>query len=51
MDNKILNLLKKNGVIVIHRHKKEMEKLPENFKILQEKCYGNSKIIFGNTLR
>ena len=43
-----LNLLKKNGVIVIHRHKKEMEKLPENFKILQEKCYGNSKIIFGN---
>jgi len=30
-----LKLLKKNGVIVIHRHKKEEEIYPEKFKILK----------------
>ena len=43
-----LNLLKKGGIIIIHRHKKEIEKLTKSFNILQEKYYGNSKIIFGN---
>tara|TARA_B100000787_G_scaffold169574_1_gene161177 strand:- start:1397 stop:1951 length:555 start_codon:yes stop_codon:yes gene_type:complete len=45
---KNLNLLKKNGIIIIHRHKKETEKLPENLNILETKYYGNSKIIFAN---
>ncbi len=44
-DRKILN---KNGIIIIHRHKKEKDKFPKNFKILEEKKYGISKIIFGN---
>ena len=43
-----LKLLKKNGIIIIHRHKKEKDNFPENFNILKEKNYGISKIIFGN---
>ena len=42
-----LNLLKKNGIFIIHRHKKEKDNFPENFKILKEKSYGISKIIYG----
>ena len=40
--------LKPDGVIIIHRHKKEKDKFPEKFKIIEEKKYGISKIIFGN---
>ena len=41
------NLLKKEGVFIIHRHNKEEDIFPNNFKILKEKSYGISKIIFG----
>jgi 16S rRNA (guanine966-N2)-methyltransferase len=41
-------ILNKNGVIIIHRHKNEKDLLPENFKIIEEKKYGLSKIIFLN---
>ena len=41
--NKILN---ENGVIIIHRHKKEEDLLPSNFKVIEQKKYGISKIIF-----
>ena len=40
-------LLKKNGIIIIHRHKKEIDEFPIKFKIFEEKTYGISKIIFG----
>ena len=43
-----LKLLKNNGIIIIHRHKKEEEIYPKNFNILKIKTYGISKIIFGN---
>ena len=43
-----LKLLKDNGVIIIHRHKKEEDSLPNEFNILIKKNYGISKIIFGN---
>tara|TARA_B100000700_G_C14978334_1_gene825024 strand:+ start:1064 stop:1627 length:564 start_codon:yes stop_codon:yes gene_type:complete len=43
-----LKLLKKRGILIIHRHKKEIDIFPINFKILLEKTYGISKIIFGN---
>ena len=42
-----LRLLKKNGIIILHRHKKEKDNFPENFTVLKEKNYGISKIIFG----
>ena len=41
-------ILYKNGVIILHRHKKEEDKLPKNFRVLDEKRYGISKIIFGD---
>ena len=51
--NKLLNsiinfeIIKDNGIIIIHRHKKQRDKLPNSFKIIEEKIYGISKIIFG----
>ena len=42
------NILKKNGIIIIHRHKKEKDKFPEKFTIIEKKTYGISKVIFGN---
>ena len=47
--NEILNskILIDDGLVIIHRHKKESDKYPEEFKILDIKEYGVSKIIFG----
>ena len=45
-----LKLLKDNGVIIIHRHKKEEDIFPNEFNIIIEKSYGISKIIFGEIL-
>jgi 16S rRNA (guanine966-N2)-methyltransferase len=45
-----LKLLKNNGIIIIHRHKKEKDVFPDRFNIIIKKNYGISKIIFGNTL-
>ena len=42
------NLLIENGFIIIHRHKNEQEILSKSFNLIEERVYGNSKIIFGN---
>ena len=42
-NSKILN---KNGIIILHRHKDEKEIFSSKFKIIEEKKYGISKIIF-----
>ena len=39
-------ILKKNGILILHRHKKDSEVFSEEFKIIEEKKYGISKIIF-----
>ena len=44
------NILKKNGIVILHRNKNTKEILPTFFKILDERVYGLSKIIFGNFL-
>jgi 16S rRNA (guanine966-N2)-methyltransferase len=44
------NFVKKNSIIVIHRHKNSVEKFPNNFKIIEVRSYGVSKIIFGKFL-
>jgi len=46
--NKIIEskILSNNGVIIIHRHKKELDEFPKNLKLIEEKKYGISKIIF-----
>ena len=45
LEKKILN---KNGVIIIHRHKKDNVILTKKLNILDTRIYGLSKIIFGN---
>ena len=44
------NILSKNGIIILHRNKNTKERLPNYFKIMDERIYGVSKIIFGNFL-
>ena len=45
------NILKNNGIIIIHRHKKQIDPFPKNFRILENKIYGISKIIFGTVIQ
>ena len=45
-----LKIAQKSTLIVIHRNKKFKENFIENFKVLREKKYGLSKIIFGKLL-
>ncbi len=47
IQSKILN---NNGIIILHRHKKEKDAFPEKFNIIENKTYGISRIIFGNYL-
>ena len=42
-NQKILN---ENGILIIHRHKDEKDSIPNKLKIIEEKKYGLSKIIF-----
>ena len=44
LNNKIL---KKDGIIVLHRNKSIKNELPDYFKIIDERIYGISRIIFG----
>ena len=48
--NKIIEseILNNDGIIIIHRHKKEKDEFPKKFKIIEEKTYGISRVIFGN---
>ena len=47
LDNiKNQKILNKNGILVVHRHKNEKDLIPNKFKIVEEKKYGLSKIIF-----
>ena len=41
------NILNDDGIIIIHRHKKEDDNFLDKFKIIEKKIYGISKIIFG----
>ena len=45
LKKKILN---KNGIIIIHRHKKDNIKLTKKLNIIDLRLYGISKIIFAN---
>mgnify|MGYP001235610157 CR=1 FL=1 len=41
-------ILKKNGIIIIHKHKKDNIIIESNLKIIDQRNYGISKIIVGN---
>ena len=43
-----INLLSKSGIMITHRNKNVKDKYSKNFRILEEKTYGISKISFGN---
>tara|TARA_B100000609_G_C17045510_1_gene346138 strand:+ start:7 stop:567 length:561 start_codon:yes stop_codon:yes gene_type:complete len=45
---KYLNILEQSGVIILHRYKKQDDDFSSEFKIIEEKNYGISKIIFGS---
>ena len=38
-------ILKNEGIIILHRHKNEQDVYPKNYKIIENKKYGISKII------
>ena len=40
-------ILKKDGIIVLHRNKSIKNELPDYLKIIDERIYGISRIIFG----
>ena len=40
-------IIKENGIIIIHRHKKEEEEFPKELQIIEEKTYGISRVLFG----
>ena len=42
------NILNKNGIIIVHRHKKDNIELTKKLKIIDLRLYGISKIIFAN---
>ena len=46
----INKLLKKNGILIIHRNKNSKDKMPDYFNIVDKRIYGLSKIIYGNFL-
>ena len=41
-------ILKSNGIIILHRHKKDEIEITKKMKILDTRIYGLSKIIIGN---
>ncbi len=44
------NILRKDGIIIFHRNKNTKEELPNFFKIIDERIYGISKVMFGKFL-
>ena len=47
---KNFEVLNKNGIIIIHRHKDENDNISEHFEVVEEKKYGISKIFFVTNL-
>ena len=41
-------ILTQNGILIIHRHKKDDIKLTDKLRIIEDRTYGISKILFGN---
>ncbi len=40
------NIIDQDGIVILHRHKNEEIVLPNNYKIIEERKYGISKILF-----
>jgi hypothetical protein len=44
------DLLKKEGILILHRNKKTIDSLPNFFSTIEIRTYGISQIIFGKFL-
>ena len=42
-----MNILEKNGIIIIHRKKGDFDTYPNKFKLIDTKSYGLSTFVFG----
>ena len=42
-----MDILEKNGIIIIHRKKDNLDIYPKKFKVIDTKRYGLSKFVFG----
>ena len=42
-----MDILEKNGIIIIHRKKGELDKYPKKFRVIDTKSYGLSTFVFG----
>ena len=42
------NLLQENGIIILHRHKKDILEISNKVNIIEERFYGISKISYAN---
>ena len=42
-----MNILEKNGIIIIHRKKGDLDTYPKKFKVIDTKSYGLSTFVFG----
>ena len=43
--SKAISILKKNGIIIMHRHKKDDDEIPNTLNKINERLYGISKIV------
>ncbi len=44
-----MDILEKNGIIIIHRKKSEFDTYPNKFKVIDTKTYGLSTFVFGRS--
>ena len=44
-----MNILEKNGIIIIHRKKGHLDTYPKKFKVIDTKSYGLSTFVFGRS--
>ena len=44
------NILRKDGILILHRNKNIKERLPNDFKIIDKRIYGISEVTFGKFL-
>jgi len=42
-----MDILEKNGIIVIHRKKGDLDRYPKKFEVIDIKSYGLSTFVFG----
>ncbi len=44
-----MDILEKNGIIIIHRKKSDLDTYPNKFKVIDTKTYGLSTFVFGRS--